>query len=159
MYPDADLAVVAAANCGSSVEPFFKKMKEAILRRMMRDSSPPQWNDDVEWPDTIAAHRAKAFIDAMNAGDEGSLRRFVIGNYSPASIEEEPIEDKIVMFQGIHAGTGTLEVHSVSVEGENRVIIIAKCQNVGIWLQLTIMLEKEPPHYWAGVKALPTAPP
>jgi len=34
VYPDTDLTIVDAANCGPSVEPFLKKMKDAIHRRM-----------------------------------------------------------------------------------------------------------------------------
>ena len=159
LYPDADLAIVATENCGPTVEPFFNKMKEAIFRRVTQGHSAPRTNDGVEWPDTIAARRARAFIEAMNAGDEGSLRRFVTENYSPASLEEEPTEDRIAMFKGIRGATGTLKVSSVRMEGENSVIVAAKSQNTGIWLELTIKLKEEPPHYWAGVEALPTAPP
>jgi hypothetical protein len=159
LYPDSDLAVVAVANCGPAVAPFFEKMKEAIVRSMTPEVKRATDEPEVEWPDTVAGHRAKAFIEAMNAGDEASLRRFVTDNYSRASLEEEPIEDKIAMFQGIRAPMGSLKVSSVRIKGENSVIVVAKCQNLGIWLELAIKLKKEPPHYWAGVKALPTAPP
>ena len=56
-------------------------------------------------------------------------------------------------------GEFRLNVSSVRMEGKNNVIVVAKCHNVGIWFELTIKLEKEPPHYWGGVNALPTAPP
>ncbi len=159
LYPDDDLAIVAAANCGPSVEPFLEKMKEAIVRSTTSEAKTADVEPQVEWPDTIAAHRAKAFIDAMNAGDEGSLHRFVTENYSPASLQEDPTENKVAMFQSIRAPMGTLKVSSARMEGEDRVIVVAMSQNTGIWLALTIQLEEEPPHYWAGVRALPTAPP
>ncbi len=37
MYPESNLVIVATANCGPSVAPFFKKMEEAIHRRMTRN--------------------------------------------------------------------------------------------------------------------------
>lgn len=159
LYPDSNLAVVAVANCGPAVAPFLENMKQAIVRAMTSAVERSGDEPEVEWPVTVAGHRAKAFIEAMNAGDEASLRRFVTGNYSPASLEGEPIENKIAMFQGIRAPMGPLKVSSVRMEGENRVIVIAKCRNVDIWLELTIKLKEEPPHYWAGVKAMPTTPP
>jgi CubicO group peptidase (beta-lactamase class C family) len=36
MYPDSDLVIVAAANCGPSVAPFLQRMEEAIHERMKR---------------------------------------------------------------------------------------------------------------------------
>lgn len=157
--PDSDLAVVAVANCGPAVSPYFRSMNRAILRAVTSEVGRAGNAVPVQWPDTTAGRRAKAFVEAMNTGDDESLRRFVTENYSPESLREVPVQDRISMFQGIRAPMGTLQVSSVRTEGENTVIILAKCEKIGIWLELTIQLEKKAPHYWAGVKALPAAPP
>jgi hypothetical protein len=159
LYPATDLAIVAAANCGPSVEPFFEKMKEAILRRVTQESSAPQRNDDVEWPDTIAARRARAFIEAMNAGDEESMRRFMAENYSSASLEKESIEDRVKIPLGVRAQTGKLTVSSVKPLDELSVALVCQSENAGIWLEFTVKVKKEPPHYVAGMTVLPTSTP
>ncbi|MHC4695912.1 MAG: hypothetical protein ACYTFA_04110, partial [Planctomycetota bacterium] len=159
LYPDTDLAIVAAANCGPSVEPFLEKMKEAILRRMAQESSAPRTDDEVEWPDTIAARRARAFFEAMNAEDDEALRRFMAENYSPASLKEKSIDDRIVIPRGIRGQAGKLTVGSVKPDGELAVAVVVQSETLGIWFEFTIKLQKEPPHYWAGVTFQPTTPP
>lgn len=159
LYPDSNLAVVAVANCGPAVAPFFQKMKEAIVQRMIMENSTPRKKAEVNWPDTIAARRARAFVEAMNAGNEESLRRFVTENYSTESLADGSIDGKVATFQGIRASTGKFIVNSVQTDGELSAIVVVQCQPLGIWLELTITLKKEPPHYWGGVQALPTAPP
>jgi CubicO group peptidase (beta-lactamase class C family) len=37
MYPDSDLVIVAAANCGPFVAPFLQRMEKAIHQRMTQD--------------------------------------------------------------------------------------------------------------------------
>lgn len=159
LYPDTDLGIVAAANCGPSVEPFLEKMKEAIFRRMTQESGAQRANDEVEWPDTIAARRARAFVEAMNADGEEALRRFMAENYSPASLQEKSIEDRMTIPRGVRAQTGKLTVGSVKPDGELGVVFVCKGEALGIWLEFTITLQKEPPHYWAGVMFQPTTPP
>jgi CubicO group peptidase (beta-lactamase class C family) len=159
LYPDADLAIVAATNCGPSVEPFLEKMKEAILRRTTLESSAICTDDAIEWPDTIAARRARAFVEAMNSGDKESMRRFMTANYSPASLQEKSIEGEMKIPLGIRAQMGKLTVSSVKVIDERSVAFVCKGETLGIWLEFTVKVKKEPPHYWSGVTCLPTAPP
>jgi CubicO group peptidase (beta-lactamase class C family) len=155
LYPADDLAIVAAANCGPFVAPFFEKMKEAVRRRMRGETDLRTAPATVDWPDTIAARRAKAFVDAMNAEQDDALRRFVAENFSPAALEKKSAEDRALMFQTIRAQIGSLRIRSVKADGDLRVVVVGKCEPVGIGLQLTITMKDEPPHYWAGVEALP----
>jgi CubicO group peptidase (beta-lactamase class C family) len=159
LYPDSDLAIVMATNRFASVLPYLTKMRHAIYRRMKQKSGAPGGSDGVQWPDTIAARRAREFVKAINADDEESLRRFVAENYSPVSLEKTRIEDKIALFQGMRGQMGTLTVSSVEVEGEFSVVLVGKAEALGIWGKFTIKVEKDPPHYWTAVTFLPTAAP
>ena len=159
LYPNEDLAVVAAANIGPPAAPYLRKMRDAIHRRMKDKSCVSGTHYEVEWPDTIAARRARAFVEAMNAGDEESMHRFMAENYSSASLEEKSIEDRMKIPLGIHAQMGKLTVSSVKPLDELSVAFVCRSENVGIWLKFTLKVEKEPPHYWAGVTVLSTSAP
>jgi len=159
LYPNEDLAVVATANIGSPVAPYLRKMRDAIHRRMKDKSHAFGARCGAEWPDTIGARRARAFVEAMNADDEESMRRFMTENYSSASLEEKSIEDRMKIALGIHAQMGKLTVSSVKPLDEFSVAFVCQSENVGIWLKFTIKVKKEPPHYWAGVTVLPTSAP
>lgn len=98
-------------------------------------------------------------MEAMNAGNEESMRCFMTENYSSASPEEKSTEDKMKMPRGIRAQTGKLIVSSVKQLDEFSVAFVCQCENVGIWLEFTVKVKKEPPHYWAGVSVLPAAAP
>ncbi len=159
LYPNEDLAVVAAANIGPPAAPYLRKMKDAIHRRMKYKSYASGAHCGVEWPETIAARRARAFVEAMNTGDEESMRRFMVENYSSASLEEKSIEDRMTIPLGIHAHMGKLTVSSVTPLDELSVAFVCQSEKVGIWLKFTVKLKKEPPHYWTGVTVLPAAAP
>jgi len=159
LYPDSDLAIVAAANYGLPMMPFFEKMGEAIHERMAGAASEPPADAGVEWPDTIAARRAKAFVTALNAGDEESLRRFVTDNYSPASLEQESIEDQIAPYKAIAAQIGALIVRSVESDGGLSAVVVGESDSIGMWFEFILEMEDEPPHYWAGWTGRPTAGP
>jgi CubicO group peptidase (beta-lactamase class C family) len=159
LYPDSDLGVVAIANIGPPAAPYIRKMINAIYRRLKKMSDACGADDAVEWPDTIVAHRARAFVEAINTGDEESMRRFMIENYSLASLEEKSIEDRMKIPLGIHARMGKLIVSSVKPLDELSVAFVCQSEKVGIWLKFTVKIKKEPPHYWAGVTVLPAAAP
>lgn len=159
LYPNENLAVVAAANIGPPTAPYLRKMRDAIHRRMKDKSYAYGAHNGVEWPDTIAARRARAFVEAMNAGDEESMRRFMAENYSSASLEDKSIEDRMKIPLGIHTQMGKLTVSSVTPIDELSVEFVCKSEAVGIWLKFTVKLKEEPPHYWAGVTVLPTSAP
>ncbi|MFC1636878.1 serine hydrolase domain-containing protein [Planctomycetota bacterium] len=159
LYPNEDLAVVAAANIGPPAATYLRKMRDAIHRRMKDKSYASGAHNGVEWPDTIAARRARAFVEAMNAGDEKSMRCFMTENYSSASLEEKSIEDRMKIPLGIRAQMGKLTVSSVTPIDELSVAFVCKSEAVGIWLKFTVKVKKEPPHYWAGVTVLPAAAP
>lgn len=159
LYPNEDLAVVAATNIGPPAAPYLRKMRDAIHRRMKNKSCASCGRNGVEWPDTIAARRARAFVEAMNAGDEESMRCFMTENYSSASLEEKSIEDRMKMPRGIRAQMGKLTVSSVKQLDEFSVAFVCQSQNLGIWLEFTVKVRKEPPYYWAGVTVLPATAP
>jgi hypothetical protein len=159
LYPDDDLGVVAAANIGPPAAPYLRKMIHAIYRRLKKTSDACGADDAVDWPDTIAARRARAFVEAMNAGDEESMRLFMVENYSSASLEEKSIEDRMKIPLGIRAHMGKLTVSSATPIDELSVAFVCKSEAVGIWLKFTVKLKREPPHYWAGVTVLPAAAP
>jgi CubicO group peptidase (beta-lactamase class C family) len=159
LYPNEDLAVVAAANIGPPAAPYLRKMRDAIHRRMKDKSCASGARYGVEWPDTIAARRARAFVEAMNAGDKESMRHFITENYSSMSLEEKSIEDRMKIPLGIHAQMGKVTVSSVKLLDELSVAFVCQSENVGIWLEFTVEVKKEPPHYWSGVTFLPTTPP
>ncbi|MHC4695914.1 MAG: serine hydrolase domain-containing protein [Planctomycetota bacterium] len=159
LYPDSDLAIVASANRAASVTPYLKKMRDAIYWRMKQKTGASRADDGVQWPDTIAARRAREFVKAINADDEESLRRFVAENYSQALLNKTSIEDKIALFQGMRAQMGKLTVSSVEPDREFSVVLVGKAEAPGIWGKFTIKVEKEPPHYWTAVTFLPTAVP
>lgn len=159
LYPNSNLAVVAMANCGPAVAPFFEKMKEAIVRSMTPEVERATDEPEVEWPDTVAGRRAQAFIEAMNAGDEESMRRFMAENYSSTSLEEESIEDRVKIPLGIRAQTGKLILNAVKPLDEFSVALVCQSENMGIWLEFTIKVKKEPPHYVAGMTVLPISAP
>jgi len=96
-------------------------------------------------------------VEAMNAGDEESMRLFMVENYSSASLEEKSIEDRMKIPLGIHAQMGKLTVSSVKVIDELSVAFVCKGETLGIWLEFTVKVKKEPPHYWSGVTVLPTS--
>ncbi len=54
---------------------------------------------------------------------------------------------------------GKLTVSSVKPLDELSVAFVCQSENVGIWLEFTVKVKKEPPHYWAGVTVLPTSAP
>ena len=159
LYPNENLAVVAAANIGPPAAPYLRKMKDAIHRRMKDKSYAYGAHNGVEWPDTIAARRARAFVKAMNAGDEESMRRFMAENYSSESLEDKSIEDRMKIPLGIRARMGKLTVSSVKVIDELSVAFVCKGETLRIWFEFTVKVKKEPPHYWAGVTVLPTSAP
>lgn len=159
LYPDDDLGLVAAANIGPAAAPYLRKMRDAIHRRMKDESCASGTHCRVEWPDTVAARRARAFVEAMNTGDEESIRRFMVENYSSASLEDKSIEDRMKIPLGIRAHMGKLTVGSVTPMDELSVAFVCKSEAVGIWLKFTVRLKREPPHYWAGVTFLPTSAP
>lgn len=68
-------------------------------------------------------------MEASNAGDDESLRRFLSEDYSKASLEREPIEDQITPYQGIRAHVGKLIVRSVKPDGEFRVALVSAQAN------------------------------
>lgn len=46
LYPESDLVIVAAANCGQSATPYLKKMRDAIYQRVTGASSAPRANGE-----------------------------------------------------------------------------------------------------------------
>lgn len=159
LYPDSDLGIVAATNYGLPAMPFLEKMRDAIHQRLATPSDESEAAAELEWPKTVAAHRAKAFVNALNAGSEESLRRFIVENYSPASLEREPVGEQIAPYAAIHAQMGRLIVNSVEPEGEFRIVILGKSEALGMWVKFTLEVEEEPPYYWAGWTGHPTAAP
>ncbi|MHC4627043.1 MAG: serine hydrolase domain-containing protein, partial [Planctomycetota bacterium] len=133
LYPNEKLAVVASANIGPAAAPYLRKMRDAIHRRVKDESHASGTRRGVEWPDTIAARRARAFVEAMNTGDEESMRRFMVENYSSASLEDKSIEDRMKIPLGIHARTGRLTVSSVKPLDELSVALVCQSEKVGIW--------------------------
>jgi D-alanyl-D-alanine carboxypeptidase len=159
LYPDNDLGIVAVANCGPTVAPFFEKMKTAILRRMAEAGGAPGTPHAVQWPDTVAARRAQALVQAMNADGEDSMREFIADNYSPASLAKQSAEERAKMPLAIRARTGKLTVHSAKTVDERTVAFVCKAEAVDVWLEFTLKLEQEPPYYCAGITIMPTAAP
>ncbi|MHC4698376.1 MAG: serine hydrolase domain-containing protein [Planctomycetota bacterium] len=112
--------------------------------RVQSDTEPT--NGMVEWPDTLAGHWVREFLEAYHAQQEGALKRFVNTHYSETYDRERELAD-LRMQRG---AVPEFRVHAVRADGEYAVTVTAEAVLPGGkvfgWASIEIKLSREPPH-------------
>ena len=106
------------------------------------------------WPDTPAAQRTKAWIEAFNADGDEAMKVFIAQSFMKSAVAEKGAETIATRFLGMKKQTGKLKVESVAAI-EDGVTVIALAELPNVKLEVTGHVEKEAPHYLKGVGAKP----
>ncbi|MCG3125939.1 MAG: D-aminopeptidase [Phycisphaerae bacterium] len=112
--------------------------------------------DEVAWPDTIAAQRARAFVDAFN-GDDDAARKFNETHRSPAALAKRPMEQRVAQMRQMRATLGKLEPMKIVEHGSYKIDVVARAGKE--FVAIRVELEAEPPHFLDRVGVSPAASP
>jgi CubicO group peptidase (beta-lactamase class C family) len=135
---------------------FWRKITFACVLSM---AMWPARADELTWPDSIAATRAKAFLEALN-GDDEAARRFYQTHRSPEALKERPLEVRLAQLAEMRTQVGRLEAVKVTQDDERNIRVVAKGSGGSIeYISIRIELEKDPPHLVAKATMQPSGPP
>lgn len=112
--------------------------------------------EDVTWPETVAAQRARAFVDAFN-GDDDAFRKFNETHRSPAGLAKRPIEQRVAQMRQMRATLGKLEPIKVVDLGPHKIDVVARAGKE--FVAIRIELEAEAPHFLDRVSLSPAQSP
>jgi CubicO group peptidase (beta-lactamase class C family) len=115
--------------------------------------------DTFTFPDTRAGEMAKAYIEALNTGDEETLRAFYADHYAEASLAERPPKERATRAVGLHGQMGRLIPALVTDEDKDSITITVRSEKLKMWLSCTFQLEQQEPHKLATVMIRPSSPP
>ena len=74
----------------------------------------PQATKPVALPDTPQGKHVKAYLDALNSGDEKKYLAMLEEHFEATNLKERPLEERAKMFQRLKGDFGTFKVTKVA---------------------------------------------
>lgn len=105
----------------------------------------PGAKERIDWPDTPAGRRAKAYFDVYNNGREDDLGRFIKEHFSEAALKEQPFEEVFAFHSGMRSMAGKVTFHAAEADGEFAVRVSLNAEKAG-FAKLLVEVSREPPH-------------
>jgi CubicO group peptidase (beta-lactamase class C family) len=92
-------------------------------------------------PDTPQGRRLKALLAAFEAGTPEAVRTFISANFSPAALEQVPLDQRVQRLSGIVKQTGPLEFHSIVKASDTEPVYLLRQKKSGDWTELGLVLD------------------
>jgi len=137
----------------------FKTTAAVLLVFVLLCVSGVAVGDTFIFPDTRAGEMAKAYIEALNTGDETALEEFYTSHYAAASLAKRPPKERATRAVGLHGQMGRLIPAVVTGESDYSVTVTARSEKLNMWLSCTFQLEDQEPYKLASVMIGPGSPP
>lgn len=84
-------------------------------------------------------------MQALNAGDEAQLRKFVLASFTKEAIAEHSLNGMVEWLWDIYEATGGLRIHKVFLSEDYYVVIVALAINGGaLYLDKLKVMDTEP---------------
>ena len=107
-------------------------------------------------PDSDVGRRARAYLDAFNAG-ESAVRAFIEANVSPQALAERPVEARLSVYRQMREEHGSLTAHRLVDASDHEVHILARTK-FDLTLDLTFLFEPQAPHRFLGLRVMDSGP-
>lgn len=105
-------------------------------------------------PGTAAGSVFGEWLEAFNSADENRLTAFIAARFTPAFLQQLPVDALVAFHVQTAAETGELAVAEVLESADERLRVHAQGTN-GAMLDLTLEVEPEPPHRISGLRVVP----
>ncbi len=116
-------------------------------------------SEEVQLPITPAGTRLTEVVDLINSGDRAAAQEYVSEQYSPQFRDAFPMTQHTGIFRQIH-GMGPDLVPAEVIESSRYALrALLKSEAGGLWLEMQIEVEPDPPHRIAGLGVVPGKPP
>lgn len=102
-----------------------------------------------------AEKRARAFIEAINTGDRAVWRKFISENFSKASLERIPVEQRLANVARIYDLTRGVNLQNVRWTKPNEAAVSTISKLTGQGLELFFPVEEQSPNYLAAIGTRP----
>ena len=111
-------------------------------------------------PDTPAGQRMEEILDLINEGDSETVKKYVSEEYTPEFRDAFPEAQHAGVFRQIRGGFPGLVPVSVIESSDDMLKVLMKSEDSGLWLEIQVLVEEEPPHRIASLGMRPAkAPP
>ncbi|MCZ6837105.1 MAG: serine hydrolase [Planctomycetota bacterium] len=101
---------------------------------------------EVEWPDTLAAKTARAYIELINQGDAQAYRNWENEHRTAESLATFNMDERVSMWSRMCQMWGTLNVDSIVESSPYKITILLQDTNSKRWRTFTFELESDAPH-------------
>jgi hypothetical protein len=105
----------------------------------------PGAKERIDWPDTPAGRRAKAYFDVYNTGGKDDLRRFIKRYFSEEALKEQSLEETLAFHSGMQSMAGKVRFHSAEADGDFAVRVSLNAEKTG-FARLLVEVSPKPPH-------------
>ncbi len=115
--------------------------------------------EDLEWPDTPVAKIARGYIESFNANDPDLLRDFAATHRTDAALAKRSAEARAERRMAMYEQIGSLTPVLITKTTDTSLIVTCRAEKLGMWMSMTVNLEKDPPHKLDYVEMSPTSAP
>lgn len=127
----------------------------AVLFAAVCLSSPGRASEDVQLPDTPAARRMAEIVDLINRGDRAAVEEYVSEEYSQQFRDAFPMTQHTGIFRQIHGMGPELVPAGVIESSEDLLKVLLKSEAGGLWLEMHLEVEPDPPHHIVSLGVVP----
>jgi len=111
--------------------------------------------EGVQLPDTPAGRRMAEIVDLINNGDKAAAEEYVTEEYSQQFRDAFPMTQHTGIFRQIHGMGPGLVPADVIESSENLLKVLLKSEAGGLWLEMHVEVEPDPPHRIASLGVQP----
>lgn len=119
----------------------------------------PVHADDIDWPDTLPAQRAKQYIAHFNDGDPKAYEVWEQENRSAEALAETPMSQRVEQWTQIREMFGTLQVKEITESTSDSITVLIQDSSHEAWASFKFMCMPDPPHKITGIQIRPAADP
>ena len=113
----------------------------------------------VEFPDTPAGHRAGEFVSLLNGEFSRPAEEFIQNDYTPAFRDAFPMATHMQIFNTTKGMFGRLALAEVSQSTATQISFTLRSESREAWLNVSLIVEEEPPHRIARLGIRPGSRP
>lgn len=117
--------------------------------------APVAWGADFAYPDTPAGAAARAFLEALNSGDEAQQREFTLAYRTHEALAKRPIETRLAQYKQMAGMLGRLEPRAVREDAHHQLTVIVYAENPAAFFDLSFDCEPDPPHKVEEIRLVP----
>ena len=119
----------------------------------------PAYADDIDWPDTQPAQRARQYIALFNDGDTKTYEAWEHENRSSEALAATPMSQRVKQWNRIREMFDTLRVKEITESTPDSITLLLQDTSHGAWVSFQFMCTPDPPHKITGIAIRPATDP